>query len=133
METVIHTISFSIINKVRIPMDHMGQITSIFRETSPSMTEMVLKSTTTIGQCKITNPPMQILIVTDKTTRETRKCRPRGPEADRCKEAHDGYLKLFEIVILWIFYTIPFGFSLFRHFWVIIFQLFKFHCLAKDH
>ena len=26
-------------------------------------------------------------------------------------------LKLIEIVILWVYYTIPFGFSLFRHFW----------------
>ena len=28
--------------------------------------------------------------------------------------------KLIEIVILWVYYTIPFGFSLFRHFWVTI-------------
>ena len=42
-------------------------------------------------------------------------------------------LKLFEIVILWVYYTIPFGFSLISHFWVISFQLFKSHCLAKDH
>ena len=26
-------------------------------------------------------------------------------------------LKLMEIVILWVYYTIPFGLSLFRHFW----------------
>ena len=32
-------------------------------------------------------------------------------------------LKLIEIVILWVYYTIPFGFGLFRHFWGIIFQL----------
>ena len=31
------------------------------------------------------------------------------------------YLKLIEIVILWVYYTIPFGFSLFRHFLIIIF------------
>ena len=30
--------------------------------------------------------------------------------------------KLIEIVILWVYYTIPFGFSLFRHFRVIIFK-----------
>ena len=29
-------------------------------------------------------------------------------------------LKLIEIVILWVYYTIPFGFSFFRHFWGII-------------
>ena len=40
------------------------------------------------------------------------------------------YLKMtqdkwhIEIVILWVYYTIPFGFSLFRHFLVINFQLF---------
>ena len=34
-------------------------------------------------------------------------------------------LKLIEIVILWVYYTIPFGFSLFRLFLVITFQLFK--------
>ena len=32
-------------------------------------------------------------------------------------------LKLIEIVISWVYYTIPFGFSFFRHFWGIIFQL----------
>ena len=31
-------------------------------------------------------------------------------------------LKLIEIVILWVYHTIPFGFSLFRHFLVITFQ-----------
>ena len=31
-------------------------------------------------------------------------------------------LKLIEIVILWVYYTIPFGFSLFWHFLVITFQ-----------
>ena len=36
-------------------------------------------------------------------------------------------LKLIEIVILWVYYTIPFGFSLFRHFLVITFQLFILH------
>ena len=30
--------------------------------------------------------------------------------------------KLIEIVILWVYYTIPFGFSFFRHFLVITFQ-----------
>ena len=33
-------------------------------------------------------------------------------------------LKWIQIVILWVYYTIPFGFSLFRHIWVITFQLF---------
>ena len=42
-------------------------------------------------------------------------------------------LKFIEIVIVLVYYTIPFGFSLFRHFWVITFQLLKLHCLAKDH
>ena len=32
-------------------------------------------------------------------------------------------LKLTEIVILWVYYTIPFGFSLVWHFWGITFQL----------
>ena len=36
-------------------------------------------------------------------------------------------LKLIEIVILWVYYTIPVGFSLFWHFLVITFQLFKLH------
>ena len=36
-------------------------------------------------------------------------------------------LKLIEIVILWVYYTIPFGFSLFWHFLVITFQLFILH------
>ena len=31
------------------------------------------------------------------------------------------------------FNNIPFGFSLFWYLWGIIFQLFKLHCLAKDH
>ena len=34
-------------------------------------------------------------------------------------------LKLIEIVILWVYNTIPYGFSLFRHFLDITFQLFK--------
>ena len=42
-------------------------------------------------------------------------------------------LKFTEIVILWVYYTIPFGFSLFLHFWGIDFQLLKLLCLAKDH
>ena len=33
--------------------------------------------------------------------------------------------KLIEIVILWVYYTIPFVFSLFRHFWDTTFQLLK--------
>ena len=42
-------------------------------------------------------------------------------------------LKLIEIVILWVYYTIPYDFSLFRHFRSITFYLFKLLCLAKDH
>ena len=42
-------------------------------------------------------------------------------------------LKLISIVILWVYNTIHFGFSLFRHFWGILFQLIKLLCLAKDH
>ena len=42
-------------------------------------------------------------------------------------------LTLIEIVILWVYYTIPFGFSLFRHLRNIAFYLFKLLCLAKDH
>ena len=34
-------------------------------------------------------------------------------------------IKLFEIVILWVYYTIPFGFSLFWYVWDISFQLLK--------
>ena len=30
-------------------------------------------------------------------------------------------LKLMEIVILWVYYTIPFGFSFFRHFFLALF------------
>ena len=30
-------------------------------------------------------------------------------------------LKLFEIVILWVYYTVPFGLSLFRYFWTSLF------------
>ena len=41
--------------------------------------------------------------------------------------------KLIEIVILWVYYTIPFGFSFFRHFWDIIFNLFQLLSLAKEH
>ena len=36
-------------------------------------------------------------------------------------------LKLIEIVILWVYYTIPFGYSFFRQFLVITFQLFILH------
>ena len=32
-------------------------------------------------------------------------------------------LKLIEIIILWVYYTISFGFSLFRHFWASLFNL----------
>ena len=42
-------------------------------------------------------------------------------------------LKFIEIVILWVYYTIPFGFSFFRHFWDIIFQPFQLLSFAKDH
>ena len=42
-------------------------------------------------------------------------------------------LELIEIVILWVYYAIPFGFSLFRPFDDITFQLFKLLCFAKDH
>ena len=42
-------------------------------------------------------------------------------------------LKLIEIVILWVYYTIPLGLSFFRHFWDIIFQPFQLLSLAKDH
>ena len=42
-------------------------------------------------------------------------------------------LKLIEIAILWVYYIIPFGFSLFRHFWGIAFQRFKLLCLVKGH
>ena len=42
-------------------------------------------------------------------------------------------LKLIEIVILWVYYTIPLGFSFFRHFWGIIFQPFQLLSLAKVH
>ena len=42
------------------------------------------------------------------------------------------FIKLIEIVILWVYYTIPFGFSLFWHFWDIIFQPFQLLSLAKD-
>ena len=42
-------------------------------------------------------------------------------------------LKLIGIFILWDFYTIPFGLSLFRHILAITFQLFKLIWLAKDH
>ena len=34
-------------------------------------------------------------------------------------------LKLIEIVILWVYYTIPFGFGFFRHFWDIFFSTFS--------
>ena len=31
--------------------------------------------------------------------------------------------KLIEIVVLWVYYTIPFGFSLFKHFCALIFKV----------
>ena len=40
--------------------------------------------------------------------------------------------KLIEIVILWVYYTIPYGFSLFWYFLGILFQIFLIHCLVKD-
>ena len=39
--------------------------------------------------------------------------------------------KLIKIVILWVYYTIPFGFSLFWHFLVVTFQLFILHVLLR--
>ena len=41
--------------------------------------------------------------------------------------------ELIETVILWVYYTIPYGFSLIRHFWGIVFHLLNLLCLAKDH
>ena len=35
-------------------------------------------------------------------------------------------LKFLEIVILWVYYTIPFGFTLFGHFWAYIFNFLKY-------
>ena len=49
------------------------------------------------------------------------------------RESKFAVLKLIEIVILWVYYTIPFGFSFFRHFCDIIFQPFQLLSLAKDH
>ena len=43
-------------------------------------------------------------------------------------------LKVIEIVILWVYCTIPLGISLFWHFFGIAFQLLKlFFFFAKDH
>ena len=42
-------------------------------------------------------------------------------------------LKLIEIVIFGVHYTIHFGFNLLRHFWDNTFQLLKLLCLDKDH
>ena len=39
--------------------------------------------------------------------------------------------KLIEIVILWVYYTIPFGFSLFRYFWDIVFPLLNYFVWQK--
>ena len=41
-------------------------------------------------------------------------------------------VKCIQIVILWVYYTIPFDFTLFWHFWAYIFN-FKLLSLAKDH
>ena len=42
-------------------------------------------------------------------------------------------LKLFQIVILWVYYTIPFGFSLFLVRLGHLFSIFENTFLAKDH
>ena len=42
-------------------------------------------------------------------------------------------LKLIEIIILRVYYTIPFGFSLLRHFFSSFFHFLKLLCLAKDY
>ena len=42
------------------------------------------------------------------------------------------FLKLIEIVNLWVYYTIPFGFSLFWYFLVITLQLFILYWPAKE-
>ena len=43
-------------------------------------------------------------------------------------------LKLIEVVILWVYYTIPFGLSFFRHFLALFFQLLQLlSFFAKDH
>ena len=39
--------------------------------------------------------------------------------------------KLTKIVILWVYYTIPYGFSMFWHIWGITFQLLKLLCWLK--
>ena len=41
--------------------------------------------------------------------------------------------KVIEIVTLLVYYTIPVGFTLFRHLWGITVQPFKTTLLAKDH
>ena len=42
-------------------------------------------------------------------------------------------LKLVEIVILWVYFIIPFDFRLFRPFGASLFIFLKLHCLAEDH
>ena len=42
-------------------------------------------------------------------------------------------LNLNEIIILWVYYTIPFGFSLFRHFWDITVKPLYLLCLNEAH
>ena len=44
-----------------------------------------------------------------------------------------GLSQISFFVSLWVYYTIPFGLSLFRHFWGMTFQLCKLLSLAKDH
>ena len=51
----------------------------------------------------------------------------------RLRASKFSVLKLIEIVILWVYYTIPFGLSLIWPFWGITFQLFELLCVAKDH
>ena len=45
----------------------------------------------------------------------------------RLRASKFSVLKLIEIVILWVYYTIPFGLSLFWYVWDISFQLLKIH------
>ena len=42
-------------------------------------------------------------------------------------------ITFIEIVIVRVYYTIPFGFNLFWNFRGITFQVLNLHCLAKDH
>ena len=49
-----------------------------------------------------------------------------GYKSDCCSISDDfsSYILNKMKVVLWVYYTIPFGFSLFRHFLVITFQFF---------